>query len=860
LPVGVRGKASLYLRSITKASANKAVCGRTRANPKQTEMAIRPGFATPGKDRTIACDPRFDPDRCAGSLSQVHRNRERVIKIINFFNVRNEKLSCYITLLSVTSILFSTIISPNVLADTAAQYTGQSIPINLCPLESETATKYIPPRAFSPENRENTEIAADTTQSSSDGSIALDGNVIVERDLLRVIADHADYNKLKNTLKFSGNVHIDTEALSLDAEAGAVSMGTTDEEGSKKGEFTNIKFFIPDSNMKGSADIIRSGDDNRSTLNNAKITSCNLLDPDWLISADKIRLDHKDESGTAKDVVIRFKNVPFMYMPYMAFPITDKRRSGLLFPAVGLSSSNGVTLAVPWYWNIAPNQDAVITPRYLEKRGLELGGDYRYLTKSTKGELHGQYLPNDDITQKERYQVQYLQHSLILPNLSFDMDLQDISDPDYFNDFANNLNISSQTHLNRSATLNYDLNNWHIRALVQDILTIDQTISITNRPYDRLPQLTFAGDSKIANSPLMFTLDTEYVDFRHQDDLKTTGSRLTLRPGLRLPLTGAAWFIDPAVKFSHTQYDVGTEGNSTVPGTSLPIDNLNLPISSIDAGLFFERTLNNDYQQTLEPRLFYLHVPFEDQSNTPLFDTSNPDFTVAQLFRDNRFIGGDRIGDTSQLTLALTSRILNTNTGSEILRASIGQIFYFADRKVSLTGNTVDNSSQSDIVAALDANWGRWRSYINLQWDVVSNNFSQDSYFLHYQSDARHLFNIGYRKRLNDNTIDIEQVDTSFVYAINANYSGIARLNYSLKDRKPLDTIAGIAYDSCCWSLQLLVQQRINNSSTTTIINDDTYDNSILVQFVFKGLGSLSGNKTRSTLEQSIYGYTDVFQ
>ncbi len=771
-----------------------------------------------------------------------------------------EKLSHYATLLFVTSVLFSTLISPHVLADTAAQHTGQSIPITLCPVESETATKYTPPRAFAIENRENTEIAADATQSSTDGSITLVGNVVVERDLLRVTADQAAYNKPKNTLKFSGNVHIDTEALSLDAEAGAVNMGSADEQGSKQGEFTNIKFFIPDSNMKGSADIIHSGDDNRSTLNNAKITSCNLLDPDWIISADKIRLDHKDESGTANDVVIRFKNVPFMYTPFMAFPITDKRRSGLLFPAIGLSSSNGITLAVPWYWNIAPNQDAVITPRYMDKRGLELGGNYRYLTESTKGELQGQYLPNDNITQKDRYQVQYQQHSSILPNLAFDIDLQDISDPDYFNDFANNLNISSQTHLNRSATLNYNLSNWHMRALVQDILTIDESISISDRPYNRLPQLTFTGDSKIAHSPLLFTLYSEYVDFLHQDDLKTTGSRLTVRPGLRLPLTGAAWFIDPAIKFSHTQYDVGTDGDSTVPGTSLPIDNLNLPISSIDAGLFFERALNNGFQQTLEPRLFYLNVPFEDQSNTPLFDTSNPDFTVAQLFRDNRFIGGDRIGDTNQLTLALTSRILNPNTGGEILRASIGQIYYFEDRKVSLTGDTVDTSSQSDIVAALNTNWGRWQSNINVQWDVVSNTFSQDSYFLHYQSDARHLFNIGYRKRLINNIIDIEQVDTSFVYAINANYSGIARFNYSLKDRKPLDTIAGIAYDSCCWSFQLLAQQRINNATTTTIVSDDTYDNSILVQFVFKGLGSLSGNKTRNTLEQSIYGYTDVFQ
>ncbi|HHJ36389.1 MAG TPA: LPS-assembly protein LptD, partial [Gammaproteobacteria bacterium] len=459
------------------------------------------------------------------------------------------------------------------------------------------------------------------------------------------------------------------------------------------------------------------------------------------------------------------------------------------------------------------------------------------------------------------YQVRYQQHTRLLPNLLLDIDLQDISDPEYFNDFSNGLRSTTQTHLFRNAILRYDLSNWHMRALLQDIKTIDRSIAISNRPYERLPQLTLNGDTKITDSGLLFTLDSEFVDFTHEDSTKTTGSRLTLRPGLQLPLSGTAWFFKPAIKFSHTQYDIGTRGNTTIPGTSQTIDNRNLPMTSIDAGLFFERYFENGYQQTLEPRLYYLNVPFVEQGDIPIFDTSTPEFSVAQLFRDNRFIGGDRIGDTNQLTVALTSRILNPDTGIEFLRASIGQIFFFEDRRVSLAttaSNTIDNTRQSDIIAELDTRWGHWQSNFDVQWDTTNDKLSKQNYFLHYKSDDKHLFNLGYRKRLKNNTLDLEQTDTSFVYAINNRYSTFFRWNYSLKDKKDINTIAGFSYDSCCWSIQLLAQRRLLNSTSSA--TSDDYDNSILVQFVFKGLGSISGSGARDTLEQSIYRYSDTLQ
>ena len=763
-----------------------------------------------------------------------------------------ENISCYVCL----SLFIIT--SQNVSADIVDPQSSQvTIPdITLCPEKYETAITRVAPREFPDDERDNTQISADFTETSRDGSTSLDGNIVIERHLIRVTADHANYNKQDDEITLSGNVYIDTQNMSLNADSGTVSTNGEDTDNGTQGKFNNIVFFIADSNMNGKAESIHSRENNdgvnRSTLINASITSCNLHKPDWLISADEIELDHDDEYGSAEDVVIRFKDVPFMYVPYMEFPTSDKRRSGFLFPQAGTSSSRGLELSVPWYWNIAENHDAVITPTYMEKRGLELGGKYRYLTRSTTGELQGVYLPDDNITSEDRYQYRYLQRSQIISNLSFSADIHDISDSDYFNDFSNNLGTTSLTHLDRNATLRYDLGNWNMKAMIQDIKTIDDNAPLDTRPYERLPQVTLAGDEVIANSPLLFTLDSEYVDFTHEDDTKTTGARLTVRPGLSLPLSGAAWFLKPELKFSHTQYDVGTE-----TGTTQTVDDRDLPISSVDAGLFFERFLSNGYQQTLEPRLYYLNVPYEDQDNIPLFDTSIPKFTVAQLFRDNRFVGGDRIGDTNQMTVALTSRILNQNTGDEILRASIGQIYYFEDRKVSLSGTSIDTDKQSDVIAELDIKWRRWQSNIDLQLDVSRNEISQENYFLHYRSDDRNLFNIGYRKLLLDDSsqVDIEQTDTSFIYGINKNYSAIARWNYSLKDSRSIDTILGVAYDSCCWSIQLLSQRLLRNSTT---VNE--YDTAILVQFVFKGLGSLSGSRAQNTLEQSIYGYRDIYR
>lgn len=749
----------------------------------------------------------------------------------------------------ITSLLVLILTPLNTVADKSENASTASVKTNTCPTENTSDNKYFQPKAFSSDKINNTEISADFTHSNTDGLTSLDRNVIIEKHLLRIKADHVHFDQLQQELHISGNARIDTEALTLSADQGKIKINSSDEHHSSEAVFKNIKFFIPNSKLKGKAKNTHSSNSNfkqQSIFTDAEITSCDLLKPDWAISSKNIQLDHSEEYGFADDVVLRFKNIPFAYLPYMEFPISNKRRTGFLFPEIGSSSSKGAELSTPWYWNIAPNQDAILTPHYMEKRGLGIDTNYRYLTKSSDGELTTFYLPSDSITKSERYQVDYQHHSRFLSNLLFDINLQDISDSNYFNDFSSSVNSTSQTHLDRSATLLFNVNNWNMRALVQDIKTIDNSTPKDERPYERLPQLTINGDMKISNSPVLFSLDAELVEFTHDDEAAKTGTRLILQPGLRLPISGDAWFINPAIKLSHTNYHINNTN---------AIADRNLVISSLDAGLFFERFLSNGYQHTLEPRLYYLNVPFKNQSDTPRFDTSTPDFSISQLFRENRFIGGDRIGDTNQLTLALTSRVINPNTGRELMRASIGQIFYFEDRKVSLdVESTPDTSNQSDLIAELSGHWGNWKSNIDLQLNIKNNELSKENYFLHYKSDNDHIFNIGYRKRLTNNILDIKQIDTSFVYAINHEYNSFVRWNYSTKNNKDIDSIAGISYNSCCWSIQLLAQRRLQN---TTNLNN-AYNNSILVQFIFKGLGSLSGNIAKNTLEQSIYGYKDT--
>lgn len=684
---------------------------------------------------------------------------------------------------------------------------------------------------------DKTRIAADSTQLDEKQTI-FEGDVVITQNDRRISSDKASHIKESGDLKLFGNVQVEADGIQFSAESGHFNINND------VGELNQARYYLNENAMRGTANTVltKTTDDTITQLFDTSLTSCPPQKQDWLLSAKAIELNHNEEYGSADDVVIEFMDVPFFYTPYMEFPIGDKRRSGLLFPEWSSSDRRGFELIVPWYWNIAPNMDATLAPHFMEKRGTQLDSKFRFLTHTTTGELNSAFLARDDVTREKRYHTEYKQHTRIINGLNLNIDIRDVSDTDYFDDFNNSLSDTSQTHLNRSAALSYAINTWRSRLLIQSYETVDANILTANRPYRKLPQLTINGSELLTDSNLRFQMQSEWIAFDHEDSSRTTGSRLHLSPGLDWLFQGASWYAQPAIEIHHTQYDV-VDGNDN----HITLNNRTVPISSFDTGIVLERTLSNGLLQTLEPRLYYLHAPLRDQSDIPIFDSSIPTFSFAQLFRNNRFNGKDRIGDANQLTTAISTRLIDPANGDEFLRGSIGQITYFDDRRVSID-NTVSSQSQSDLIAELSTRWRHWQARASAQWDTDTDRNVRQNFQLQYQSDKHRIFNLAQRKRRSDNSVDdIDQTDVSFVSPLTDNTILYGRWNYSHAEHQDIDIIAGLGYESCCWSLQLLAQrQRLSNTE---------YDNTFMLQLVLKGLGSVTGNRLENTLQNAITGY-----
>ena len=367
-----------------------------------------------------------------------------------------------------------------------------------------------------------------------------------------------------------------------------------------------------------------------------------------------------------------------------------------------------------------------------------------------------------------------------------------------------------------------------------------------------MPQTRVDGSQTIGNSDLTWTLHGELTHFEHDSLARPTGQRFDLYPKISWPLQGHAWFITPAVGSRYTQYNL-TNGD----GSARELDARRLTIASLNSGLFFEREFDLGFVQTLEPRLFFLEVPYEDQSSIPLFDTGNLDFSFAQFFRENRFNGIDRIGDTRQLTAAITSRFLDQNDGTEFLSVSAGQIFYAKDRRVSLCcdvlttlDNTPDNSRRSDIFAEASAQLGKWSARYTVQWDGISHAAERRNFLLRYHRDNRHIFNLGYRYLRADpvtSQAELEQTDVALVWPLAKRYSLLSRWNYSLTESRDVEMLSGIEYKSCCWAMRLLNRR--------FLLDDNNYERSVMLQIIFKGLGSAGDKKASQILERAILGY-----
>lgn len=687
---------------------------------------------------------------------------------------------------------------------------------------------------------EQLDISARSIQSIVDGISVFKDDVLIEKQGFRLSTDKVTYNKKTATLSLPSASHIETDRIIFDSDSGEIN---NDKETSA---FTNVRFVIQSSHMQGSAPSIKLIGDDSTFLSQVNFSSCEPGKEAWVFSANDLELDHNDESGSARHVVVRVKDVPIFYLPYISFPIGDKRRSGLLAPEIKFSGSrNGDELSIPYYWNIAPNQDATITPVYLEERGFQLITNYRYLTQKSNGEIDLEYLDNDRLTDEQRYLNKLVHDTRFNNNLSLHIDSTSVSDSHYLDDFGQSLELSSISHLQQAAYLQFQKSTWRSKLLAQYFQTTDDSIADINKPYRRKPQLTVNGTEVLSDNGLRFQLDAEWVNFSHQESTKVQGYRTDLYPKISWPQQGSYWFFTPTLGHRLTAYEI--EENE-IPKE---IDDRSLAIAQLDGGLFFERKMSGSYTQTLEPRLYYLNVPVAEQSNIPLFDTSEPDFSFAQLFRDNRFNGADRVSNANQLTTALTTRIIDDENGNERFSASIGQIHYFDDREVSLTGTSVETDSSSDIAAEFVIRDENWSYRLSLLQNSRSNEIDKGNFLYHYQTDDRHIFNLGYRYRRDDlvDANEIDQSDISWKWPLSEHWSVLARWNYSLNEKRDLENIAGFEYNSCCWAFRIISRGHLTQDEN----NEDVFDRSIIFTLVLKGFGSTG--KANQELERAILGF-----
>lgn len=653
-----------------------------------------------------------------------------------------------------------------------------------------------------------------------------------------IFADEAKYLKSEDQLEVSGNVNyfttagdkIETANISLQPNAGTGS--------------TNSALFTMADRGHGKAGLISISKGQLGAMKDVEYTGCPPGHDDWYMSVSDLNFDHENDIGVARHAVIRFQEIPIFYWPYFDFPLSGKRKSGFLAPVAGASDRLGTTIGVPYYFNIAPNMDNTLTPKWLSKRGLQFLNEYRYITKKSAGALDVEYLANDTQADSDRSAASYKHSHNLGSNWQASANLNWISDSEYLEDFENNLALTSQTHLPERIALEYDgpLVQFYTQAFGYQ--TVDEAATTNDTPYSILPQIHLQTVPELKSNSLNYDISGDIANF--QRDNSVNGTRWNFNAATSYPLKNAYAFFTPKVGFRYWGYDLSSTDDLAREPDFVEKDARSLGYASLDTGLLFDRSFNNGKSiQTLEPRFFYLYVPYRNQEYLPLFDTSLPDFSFATLFRDNRFVGNDRVGDANQVTLALTSRLLDSESGSEFFTISAGMIGYLEKQRVNIQEEN-SNESYSDLVGEstirLPGNW-YWRSTV--QWDQDNNKARQGNMFLQFQPSRNGILNLGYRLHPDEQTIANEQVDISFKWPALDRWTLQGRWNYSLTAEVNLESNLGIEYRKpCCWAFKVFAGKRLTS--------DGDQSESILAQLELSSLAKI-GSSSYNPLKQSMF-------
>jgi LPS-assembly protein len=675
-------------------------------------------------------------------------------------------------------------------------------------------------------------------QSISTDVVEAKGKVEVRKAGQNFYADTLRYDRALNQIDASGNVRLEQSKMVVTGSALRLRLDT------HTGFLTDPRYqILPAQDVRiagrGGAKKLEFTGPERYAAQDATYTTCPVGNDDWFLKVADLEIDQNKQVGTARNVLLTFKDVPLLYTPWADFSLNDARKTGLLPPTIGFTGKSGLDLTIPYYFNLAPNYDATLYPRLLGTRGLQLGGEFRYLMPAYQGTAALEYLPNDQTDERSRWLAALNHDHRFNPRLKGEINFLRVSDDNYFRDLSNQIAVTSRSILPQEGSLTYEGDSWQAGLRIQQLKVLqDADAPVDPTPYNRLPQLTLVGTRNLAGS-LQAALDSEYAYFRHPalDD----GSRLILYPSVKMPYRTDAFFVTPKLGYHFTRYQL--EDDSTLPEQNTRA----LPIASVDAGLFMERDFSfrsNAYLQTLEPRAYYVYAPFRDQSDMPVFDTAPLDLSFAQIFTENQFTGGDRVNDANQLTLALTSRFIDESSGLERLKVAFGQRYYFSSQRVTLPGTTPRDSQSTDLLALLSGQInGAWRLDSGWQFDTDSGKTIKSTISAGYRPGAGRAASMGYR--FLDGSV--EQLDTAFQWPLSVRLYGLARANYSFRDNRLIEGLAGLEYNGGCWVMRGVLQ-RIATAERDV-------SNSFYLQLELNGMGRL-GASPMNALRESIPGYT----
>jgi LPS-assembly protein len=606
----------------------------------------------------------------------------------------------------------------------------------------------------------------------------------------------------------------------------------------RSGELLDIRFTLAESHLRGTAERVRLDGEQVSRFERVRYTTC---DPDreaWSLSASRLKLDRESGRGTATHSVLRLGGVPVLYLPWIQFPIDDRRLSGLLTPTLGQSEADGWSLSLPFYWNIAPNHDMTITPSEYSDRGSKLDTENRYLFANHQGRIELATL-DDELSGEHRWLERWRHESRFAGDIRVDLLYQKVSDSDYLEDFEPATNGNPVDWLKSAAEISAEPGGWQARLLFDRYQALNLTKPLNERPYERWPQLSL--DRLFTGNGNGWSLDwkNQWTRFRH--DSNTEGERLLITPRLSYRLESSAGHVEPALRLDHAEYRLDQPINGKTELTR------NAPVASIDSGLVFERLTGStrNWRQTLEPRLFLLYAPYRNQDDLPDFDSSLLPENLDNLFAENRFSGGDRVGDAQQISLSATTRLFD-ETDREVLSLTLGRAYWLDDRRVSLDGST-DRRDASPLMGRLRYSpKPAWTLDLALVRDLDDNELIQGDIALRHQSAGRAL-NLEYHLRRDK----LEQSTLSLVYPLSPALQLFAKRQYSVRQQKPVENLLGLAWQSCCWGMKLLYRESSDRDFTEI-------DRGVFLELTLKGLGS-AGKSIDSIAESAILGYHPAF-